>query len=157
MGWLGLLLLTLSLLCTLSLSRRPLQGTTWLLLRSLLPSWRFFEDIELGPELTFCLCPVGGEPGPWLRALAPPPRRLLGLLSNPDGNTHLALRSVVDQLWSELDGTPADEAERLVPYRLVMRLVELRARELHPSAGAHYRFRLSEGAESEFVSPEHPL
>ena len=49
MGLVVLLLLGVGVLVTLRLSRRPLRSTAWLLLRSLFPSWRFFEAVEPGP------------------------------------------------------------------------------------------------------------
>jgi hypothetical protein len=155
MGLVVPLLLTLGVLLTLRLSRRPLRGKTWLLLRSLLPSWRFFEDVEPGPELSFRVVTAGAEPGPWRAALAP--RSSVLPLVNARGNLHLAEQSLVEQLEAELDGVELERAPELVPYRLVQRLVEARLREAGGvEAGVRYQFRIGD-AESGFVSAEHAL
>ena len=158
MSWLVPALLALALLATLRLSRQPLRGGAWRLLRSLLPSWRFFEDIELGPELSFRVW-QGAQPGAWQPALPAPTRRLSSVLLDADGNLHLARQSLVEQLWSELDGQEVDAATTLVSYRLVQLLVVQRAAELGLAhAGARYQFRLGSAQPGEgFVSREHPL
>lgn len=156
MGWVVPLLLGSLLLLTLRQARQPLEGRAFLLLRSLFPSWRFFEEVEPGPQLLFCVV-VGGEQGPWQPVLTPVRRR--GVLLNAAGNLHLAQQSLVEQLWSELDGISLDAAPQLTVYQLVQRLVVERLRELGlATSGARYRFRLeSEEGESDFDSAEHDL
>lgn len=157
MAFVAPLLLALLLLLSLGLSRRPLAGRTWLLLRSLFPSWRFFEDVEPGPQLSFRALQLGREPGPWQPALGAPPRP--GFLLSAPGNLHLARQSLVEQLWSELDGVTVEGASGLTSYRLVQRLVVERMRELGlASPGARYQFRLTTSkapAEVDFESDEH--
>lgn len=144
MGFVAPLLLGLLVLLSLRQSRQPLTGRTWVLLRSLLPSWRFFEDVEPGPELQFCVARAGDDA--WQPVLVPPRRR--GFFLNASGNLYLAQQSLVEQLWSELDGATLDEAKQLTSYRLVQRLVTERAKE-------RYRFRLVTGSEVDFESEEH--
>jgi hypothetical protein len=153
MGLLAPLLLALLVLLSLRQSRTPLPGRTWALLRSLLPSWRFFEDVEPGPTLSYCVV-VGGVSGPWRPALEAPRGR--SFLLNADGNLYLARLSLVEQLWSELDGAEQDAASRLTSYRLVERLIAARMQEQGEPTGAHYRFRLSSGDadEVDFESEE---
>jgi hypothetical protein len=151
MGLLLPLLLGL-LLFTLRLSRRPVQSKGWQLLRCLLPSWRFFEDVEPGPELSFRVLPAGD----WLPAVVPATTR--GFWLNARGNLSLAEQSLAEQLLSELDGVEASHAPRLVSYQLVQRLVEARLREEGlASVPARYVFRLRFEAPngSAYESEEH--
>lgn len=147
MGIFAPLLLGLLVLLSLRQSRRPLRGRTWSLLRSLLPSWRFFEDVEPGPELFFCVVKDGRD-GAWQPALVPPTRR--GLFFNAEGNSYLARQSLVEQLLSELDGVAVDAAPRLTSYQLVQRIVLERLPEQ-----ARYRFRLTTSDAVDFESEEH--
>ncbi len=157
MGFVAPLLFGLLLLLSLRQSRQPLAGRTWQLLRSLLPSWRFFEDVAPGPELSFRVVVDGEQTGPWRSAIAPAPPRAFFL--NAQGNLRLAQQSLVEQLWSELDGVTVDAATELVSYRLVQRLVVERMRELGLAAPrACYRFRLAisdSPADVGFESDEH--
>jgi hypothetical protein len=147
MGFVAPLLLALLVLLSLRQSRRPLTSRTWGLLRSLLPSWRFFEDVEPGPELLYCVV-QDGEDGAWQPALTPPAQR--GLFLNAQGNLYLAQQSLVEQLWAELDGVETDAVSGLVSYRLVRRLVAERVPK-----DAHYRFKLVSGGSVDFESLEH--
>ncbi|RYZ09790.1 MAG: hypothetical protein EOO73_02600 [Myxococcales bacterium] len=147
MGFVAPLLLGLLVLLSLRQSRQPLTSRTWVLLRSLLPSWRFFEDVEPGPELRFCLS-KDGSAGTWQPVLVPPARR--GFFLNAEGNLYLAEQSLVEQLWSELDGVTLEAAPGLTSYRLVQRLIVER---MQPNA--RYRFRLVSGDSVDFESEEH--
>lgn len=147
MGFVAPLLLGLLVLLSLRLSRQPLTARTWVLLRSLLPSWRFFEDIEPGPELLYCVVQDGRD-GEWQPVLVPPARR--GFWLNAEGNLYLAQQSLVEQLWSELDGVAVEAAPRLTSYRLVQRLIAART-----PANARYRFRLTTNDSVDFESEEH--
>lgn len=144
------LVLGLLLLLTLRLSRRPVQSKAWQLLRSLLPSWRFFEDVEPGPELSFRVLPEGD----WLPAIVPAGTR--GFFLNARGNLSLLQQSLAEQLLAELDGVEVSQAPSLVAYRLVQRLIESRVRGLGLATAARYVFRLRYGVEdSVYESEEH--
>jgi hypothetical protein len=152
MGVILPLLLGLLLLVTLRLSRRPVQSKAWQLLRSLLPSWRFFEDVEPGAELSFRILPEGD----WLPAIVPPATR--GFFLNARGNLSLLQQSLAEQLLAELDGVEVSQAPSLVSYRLVQHLIEARARELGSKAASRYVFRLRfEAEKSDYQSEEHVL
>lgn len=155
MGLVVPLLLGLGVLLTLRLSRRPLRSKAWGLLRSLLPSWRFFEDVEPGPELCCRVALQGREYGAWQGVLeqgAGAPRVLL----NAAGNLRLAYQSLVEQLEAELDGVERSLAPTLVPYRLVQRLVEQRLRSAGSAAGARYQFCIGNASDG-YLSEEHTL
>jgi hypothetical protein len=154
MALLAPLLFGLLLGLTLWQSRRPLRGRAWTLLRCLFPSWRFFEDVEAGPTLIFCVAAPGESFGPWRAALAPAQQR--GIILNAAGNLALAEQSLVVLLLSELDGVREDAAVQLVAYRLVQRLLSQRARELGVfGPGARYKFRLGSDEDVAFESAEH--
>jgi hypothetical protein len=155
MGLVVPLLLGLGVLLTLRLSRRPLPGKAWALLRSLLPSWRFFEDVEPGPELCCRVAPRGSGYGAWQGVLEHRSGTLRVLL-NAAGNLRLAYQSLIEQLEAELDGVERSLAPGLVPYRLVQRLVEQRLRSEGNPVGARYQFCIGDASDG-YVSEEHTL
>jgi hypothetical protein len=155
MGLVVPLLLGLGVLLTLRLSRQPLRSKAWALLRSLLPSWRFFEDVEPGPELLCRVALPGGEYGTWQGVLEARAASR-GLLLNATGNLRLAYQSLIEQLETELDGVERSLAPTLVPYRLVQRLVEEWLRSAGNAEGALYQFCIGD-ADDGYVSEEHTL
>jgi hypothetical protein len=140
------------------LPRRDVQGRGLALLRTLFPSWRFFEEIEAGPSLQVATAAVGEPFGAWRDAQPASPRTAAALLVNARGNLELAYQSLVDQLTSELDDAPQDPTASIT-YALVQRLVEVECLSVAECApGQRYRFRLHTGAASgdrDFVSAEH--
>ena len=154
-GWLvgvGLLALCAGLLF---MPRRALHGRSWALLRCFFPSWRFFEDIDPGPTLSFCFAAPGAGFGPWHDVVRVP---ATGVVLNARGNLWLAYQSLIEQLWSEIEEGASADPSRLVSYRLVQRLVVVEL--LGPgerAPGSRYRFRLTSGDAwlNEFVSHEH--
>ena len=163
MRW-AVALLALGLLGLLEwLPRRVGPGRGLALLRCLLPSWRFFEQLEPLPRLEYRVAPQGDGWGGW-QAVPGAPRRTLGsLFFNAAGNLHFARQSLIEHLVVELDDA-ADEAahdtrsaSELIAYRLVCNWVELELRAARQASPAlRYQFRLSspEGA-ALFVSEEH--
>lgn len=129
------------------LPRHGVRARSWALFRCLLPSWRFFEQIEHVPALRFRVAPHGDDWSGWRDALTVPPRPVSSLWLNADGNLHLASRSLIEHLVADLDaldelGRATDE---LVSYRLVCALVEQRVRAvLQPEPALRYQFCLSE-------------
>jgi hypothetical protein len=155
-GLLLLLPLGFLLLLTLVQSRRPLPGRAWAYVRALFPSWRFFEDVEPGPELQLGIASSEGAATTWHPVL--PAAETGRLFLNARGNLRLAYQSLVEQLESELDGCEVESAPQLISYRLVRRLVQERALAsgLVPGRGS-YRFRLWDGEHVVFESRSHEL
>lgn len=135
------------------------------LLVALLPSWRFFEEVEAAPLLSFRVIGPDDTPGPW--ELAIPPRQHGGLTPffHPQGNLRLAATAVVERLVDELaerSPVPVDVAEGLVSMQLCRRIVRTLQSHRLPS-GTRYQLRLAtftpalgpnEGIEEElWVSP----
>jgi hypothetical protein len=143
------------------LPRRLVAAPGLALFRSLLPSWRFFEQIEPVPALHHRVAPGGEDWGDWQETLTVPERTASSLWLNAAGNLHFACQSLGEHLLAELGEAPAlAEAEHeLVSYHLVRVLVELRASAaLRSSPALRYQFRLV-GGEPEaaplFVSRVH--
>jgi hypothetical protein len=135
--------------------RREIRGRGLALLRSLFPSWRFFEEIEAGPSLRVATAAPGQPFGTWRDAWTTAPRSAASLVLNARGNLELAYQSLVDQLWSELEDTP-DDPTTSITYALVRRAIEVEwlcGAERLP--GQRYRFRLESAESAEFVSREH--
>jgi hypothetical protein len=158
--WLALLSLTV-LLWLVWLPRRvvPVRGLS--LLRCLLPSWRFFEQLEPVPALHYRSAPSGDDWGAWRDALTVPARPASSLWLNAAGNLNFACQSLVEHLVVELDdAAELGQAEHeLVSYRLICALVEVRLREARQSSPTlRYQFCLAnpEAAEAPlFLSRVH--
>jgi hypothetical protein len=155
------------LLAALSLARRrDVSGATVTLLRSLFPSWRFFETPE-GQVLLLSRRVSPGLPDdaqqPFTPAIPAPHRGLADVLFSARGNLLLACHDLVDALVQELaeqGETKLEHAEQLVSYRLVQNMVRwhLRQPEDEPSA---YQMKLisldAQGNQEQlFVSPVYP-
>lgn len=102
--------------------RKPVEvQSRWLqLLRFLLPSWRFFDELGQLPVLSM----REGE-GPWRPVLPPMTRSVRRLVLNADGNFALACESLVQQLVADV--VESDDVTALESYRLVSNLVAMRA------------------------------
>jgi hypothetical protein len=143
------------------LPRRVVPARSLMLLRCLVPAWRFFEEIEPVPSLRYRVAPHGDDWSDWLDALAVPARTPGSLLLNAAGNLHLACQSLVEHLVDDLEDTSErDRAEHeLVSYRLVCSLIEQQVRAALPSSVLlRYQFCLAEAERGEaplFVSRVH--
>jgi hypothetical protein len=134
------------LLVALSM-RGQARSETARLFRALVPSWRFFQEIDPVPILSFRTAGAGAELGPWSEALAPLPRTILSLFANGESNLRLAEHGVVEALLAELHGRTHEEAQRLVAYRRVQAMI---GRQLGTEI-ERYQFRLvaSDGASAD--------
>jgi len=171
---LAVLLVALSLLVWLP--RRGVATRGVALFRCLLPSWRFFDQIGSVPALHYRAAPHGDDWGDWQNALPVPARTAGSLWLNATGNLHLACRSLVEHLQTELEelatagvarapataspgaGAGDGGASELISYRLVCALIEGRARAALPaSPQLRYQFRLldSDADAASFVSGVH--
>jgi hypothetical protein len=117
LGLLGLVVLLTVLVPRAASAHRALRP-----LRSLFPSWRFFDAIEDTNIMYAREVSEHGAPGPWQPLVPAPPRTLLSLIYTPRGNLLLACHAVVDQLVDELEEAgelTRDEVEALVSYQLL--------------------------------------
>lgn len=150
------------LLAAVSLGqRKPLPGPRVALLRSLLPSWRFFEAPE--GQVLLLARDAGGEDEAFFPALPAPTRDLSTLLFAPHGNLLLACHDLVDALVSELaelGPTQLEQAEQLVSYRLVQNMVQWQLRARQPRLAAYQLKLVSQSHDGQleelFVSPVYP-
>jgi hypothetical protein len=158
-----LALFALALLALGRSERALMRGTSARLLRSLFPSWRFFEAGEPSLCLLVRVLQDGRELTPFAPVLPAQPRGVGALLLNPRGNLLLACHALLEQLvdrLAEQGATPLQEAEQLPEYRLVQNLA---CAFLAPRPGAHYQLKLISTApgagqsEELFVSPPYPL
>lgn len=106
--------------CTSSL---PGGGSA--LLRLLIPSWRFYEEVGEICELSYRTSSDGVTFGPWLEGLKRPDSK--SLILNSEWNGYLACQGLVGQLVHELSqASPITlkEARELASYLMVRRLIE---------------------------------
>jgi hypothetical protein len=118
-----------------------------MLLRCLVPAWRFFEEIEPAPALRYRVAPHADDWSDWQDALAVPARTPGSLLLNAAGNLHLACQSLIEHLVADLAevSEPGRVEHELVSYRLVCALVERHVRDTLPHTPAlRYQFCLAE-------------
>lgn len=100
------------------------------ILRVLLPSWQFFDDVAGSPTLLIRCGAKDGELSPWQTVSLASPRKTGSLFIHPRGNLALAHHTLLEHLLSdvaELDDrldadAAADAVPLLVSYRLVTRL-----------------------------------
>jgi hypothetical protein len=115
-------------------------------IRVLFPSWRFFEDLQWVPRLWFREV-QGDRVGEWQACYPPEPRSVFNLFLNPRGNLRLAAQTLVEQMASDaMDLPPGRESSfsSSVSYRLVLRLVQYRIRELGiPASDTDIQFRVT--------------
>jgi hypothetical protein len=112
------------------------------LLRALIPSWRFFDDV--GPEAQLW---YQSENSPWTPLLqSPTPRHWYQLFMNAEANLRLAIQSMVERLASEI-GDIQDGHEQSIAssttYLLAVNAVraQLRGRRV-PVPRFHFQIRL---------------
>lgn len=139
------------------LPRLEVQHPAIALVRVLIPSWRFFDDISESPLLLARVANPAAPFGPWLPVLHPPRRALRDVLWNPGGNLALACNALVEHLVDDLadfDESGAIRAEELVSYQLVLNLVRstLAARS-QPATGIRLQFKLAERASTTTSTP----
>jgi hypothetical protein len=109
------------------------------LLRALLPSWRFFDRLGRVPILLARWSADGEEFGPWEPVNPPVDRGLGALVLNARGNLRMACNSLVERLVSDLEDLQDSGGEERrfhesVSYRLVEDLVRFRSRQEHDGA-----------------------
>ncbi|HET9953606.1 MAG TPA: hypothetical protein VFQ61_03835 [Polyangiaceae bacterium] len=100
--------------------RTTLASPAWMLLRCLLPAYRFFERVDPLPALNVRFGTT--ELGPWFLALEPPARRGFHLFLNPAGNLYLAHCSLVERFLDDLTDADPEQVPQLVSYELLKRL-----------------------------------
>lgn len=128
------------------LRERRVKGRSWVFLRALFPSWRFFEELGEVPGLKFRMVQDGDADRGWTECFASEPRRARMLFLNSRGNLRLAANSLIEQLTDDLsempDGTES-EIINSVSYALVTRLVRFRIREMgRARPGEHFQFKV---------------
>lgn len=145
-------------------SSPSLQGPAAHLLKSLFPSWRFFDDAGPIPVLFVRTGPDRDRLGPWIAATTRPRPRLCHLLVNAEVLEHLAHETAVARLIddiAELDDDRHDTLAQMVSYRMVARLAQLWARARQPHASMH-QFKVASMLADELIddlvlSPPLPL
>lgn len=110
------------------------------LLRVLIPSWRFFDDVGHVSKL-FYQTNLATQ---WQPCFQPLPRHWYQLLLNPQTNLRMALNSLVERLVSEIsESTEAnkDQIPQSVSYQLVKNLVRHQARSQNTNIKT-FRFKI---------------
>lgn len=156
----GAILIAVGVVLLILWPRRAVERSGIGLVRTLLPSWRFFE----APDLSYVLWARSVETsGPGSYVLIPPRRawRPVDALFAPSGNLALACHGLVESLMNELaelGPTPLSEVEGRTSFRLVQNAVCYYLAGLEPSF-EQYQFKVvaadphHQGDEELLVSP----
>ena len=125
----------------------PAGRLTAFLVRALLPSWRFFDQVEPAPKLAYRVGPGQRELGEWQPVVFGSPRALGSLWLNPAGNLALAEHALLERLLGELaepELSTASQVQALTTYQLVLRLVRARLAEgARAQVEGLFQFKLS--------------
>jgi hypothetical protein len=110
------------------------------LLRSLLPTWRFFEDVGPVAALSYRSGIALESLGPWSAFSEKRSSRHFGsLFLNSEGNLRLAEHALVERLLQDDHVQDSKNTEK-VSYQLVKNLVQT-----HVPNGFHFQFRITLG------------
>ena len=137
--------------------------TTLSLFRSLLPSWKFFDDVGYIPRLYYRFSFGGQGFGYWNEWTPRYDRTLFSFFVNPEGNLTLAYVTLLENLMLEIkDAESAEAVSTSTSYRLVEEFVRQLIKDVQPRP-MMFQFRLSvvhqakpqAGATDILVSGEH--
>jgi hypothetical protein len=110
--------------------------------RPLLPSWRFFDDAPTESILQYRIFEneVWKD---WENANARPKRKIQHFFVNAEGNTFLALQSLLEQLHAEMEsaGMKVDAVhfDQLISFQLIKNLV---MSQIESSKGKSFQIRI---------------
>ena len=142
--------LVVTIILTVSgfLRRTTVKSPTAHLLRSLFPSWRFYEEVTEVPVLQFRVSIDGTQFGDWVTAVEKPKLEWHSLFLNRSGNLFHAEQSLLQLLESEIGDLPAVNAAQIavlengVSFQLASNLVQYFLREQLSLAEQFFQFRL---------------
>lgn len=107
------------------------------LLRVLIPSWRFFDDVGHVSKLYYQIGPYG----PWQPCFQPQQRHWYQLFLNPHTNLRMALNSIVERLSMEISDLDENKISESITYQLVENLVRHQVKSIEPKA-QNFRFKI---------------
>lgn len=142
-----------------TLKRTDVRGDGLSLFRALLPSWRFFEQVQPAPQL---LCRFGScdaELGPWHGLLPTEAGMPARVLLNARGNLRLACVSVMEQLEEQLaTRDQVSDPTALTAYQLVRLIAVDQLRALPAARGARcFQFCIAHPSADAVGEIEHSL
>ncbi|RYZ70250.1 MAG: hypothetical protein EOP09_06400 [Proteobacteria bacterium] len=108
-------------------------------LRSLLPSWRFFEDLHEIPLVSYRLDNLSAD---WIPCFPPIARSSLAVFFNPSGNRRLATLSIAEQFLIELEAGRKDPPSAWASYQMLDRSIVLELIRLKLSGTLNLQFRI---------------
>jgi len=127
----------------------------WLyLLRTFLPTWRFFEDISDEPHLQFRVFRLE-QWTDWNPVFDPMERSWWQLCFNPEVNYQHAANSVVQHLLQELEDQST--IEESAPFQLLQKLVLFEIHRRRMVDSERFQFRIQDSQEDRVISVEFPL
>lgn len=111
------------------------------LLKPLIPSWRFFDQVGDQTRLWVRTRIKNEIFGAWTLCLQKPKRRPMNLFLNAKGNLYLAEQAAVDRLAQELE--TAKDIENSISFRIVKQIaLEFVAGTAAPRPILKYQFRI---------------
>lgn len=137
-----------SLTILLALSKpKYIPSQSLFLLRALLPSWRFFENITDVPLLFYRTKDLTGSFSNWKPCFKNPKRSCLGLFINTETNLHFAYGSLLQHLIHDLESLHHEDAidiSEIPTYKLVRNLARFKLLEQENTIATNeFQFKLS--------------
>lgn len=97
-----------------------------LILKALLPSWKFFDQFKWAPELQYKVAYSDGEFSEWRPCLKKPIRTPASLFLNAEGNLYHACNTAIERLIQETQEKDPAQIEQSVSYGIVRNIVRSR-------------------------------
>jgi hypothetical protein len=125
-----------------------------LILKALLPSWNFFDEVGESYELQHRVRLGAGRWGVWTPTLIQADPRWVGaLFLNPQGNLRLAQRSIGDRLVRALDEAAEGASPAVTQvHRELEDLVRSQVARMMLGGDSDFEFRLASGENVVFSS-----
>lgn len=124
-------------------------------LKLFIPTWKFFDQLGTVSKIYYRILDKS-DSGAWMPVLEKPPRNLLNLFYNPEGNLYLACVALVDRLVFEIGSSPEslspEQTEKLESYLLVQNMVKVLL--VPKTVKKELRFQFKIQVESELKLPE---
>ncbi len=129
------------------------------LLRAFLPSWKFFDDLGDDGVLLYRTGTDQQALGDWQPAMSQLQRPWSWLFFNPEGNSRLAIQSLIQQFQAEIneweDARPVEEIENQVSFQLIKNLIPI----LISKSGnleTFFQFKIRAGSDDLIISRTYP-
>ena len=128
-------------------------------LRSLFPSWNFFDDLGNNYELWSRICYSKNHLSPWEKCLIRKHQRtIFNLLLNSHENLRFAYQTVIEHCVQEIQDSPfIKNYDSSVSYNLLLKVAKKYETQKNPHSKNNFQFKITSNGEDILLSHEHAL